>query len=266
MSAGERLGGMAARLWLAVVLGFLLLPIVNVVAVSFTASVVFDLPTRGLSLRWYARLWQLDSFWHSYFNSLRISALATLIALVLGVLCAVAVARGRFPGRAAIATFVVSPLMLPGLVVGIALLQSLRLVGIYDAFAGLVLANVVVTIPFVTRSVLASLSLFDFTLIEAARTLGCSPQRALLTVLAPNIAPGVLAGGLFAFITSFDNYAVAIFLTDARTKTLPIQMLNYIDEAPDPSMAAISTVLVLMTVAILLVCDRVVGLRRMAAT
>jgi putative spermidine/putrescine transport system permease protein len=160
--------------------------------------------------------------------------------------------------------FLVSPLMLPGLVFGVAVLHALRAVGIYGAFTSLLIAHVVITMPFVARSALASLTLFDFTLIDAARMLGLSLPRAILKVLVPNIAPGVLAGALFAFVASFDNYATSIFLTDARVKTLPIQMLNFLDEAPDPSLAAMSAVMILMTLVVLLVCDRIVGVRRLA--
>src|SRR6185503_2824716 len=156
------------------------------------------------------------------------------------------------------------PLMLPGLVFGIALLQASRAIGVTDALLVLIIGHIIITLPFVVRSVLASLSLFDFTLIDAARTLGLSPARAVWRVMIPNIAPGVLTGGLFAFIASFDNYAISLFLTDVRTKTLPIQMLSYLEEAPDPSVASISTVLIVMTILMLIECDRLVGLGRIA--
>ena len=231
---------MTARLWLSasnviLVLAavYLLLPIVIVLLVSFSPSFVFDLPSE-FSLRWYRKVWGLEPFWEAFFNSLTLAIASSAIALVLGVLGAVGLVLGRFPGREAIAVFLVSPLMLPGLVFGVAVLHALRAVGVYDAFASLLIAHVVITMPFVARSALASLTLFDFTLIDAARMLGLSLPRAILKVLVPNIAPGVLAGALFAFVASFDNYATSIFLTDARVKTLPIQMLNFLDKSPIP--------------------------------
>jgi putative spermidine/putrescine transport system permease protein len=259
-----------ARLWLAIsyaMLGvaavYLLLPIIIVLLVSFSPSFVFDLPSE-FSLRWYRKVWGLEPFWESFFNSLALAIASSAIAMVLGVLGAVGLVFGRFPGREAIAVLLVSPLMLPGLVFGVAVLHALRAVGIYGAFASLLIAHVVITMPFVARSALASLTLFDFNLIDAARMLGLSLPRAILKVLVPNIAPGVLAGALFAFVASFDNYATSIFLTDARVKTLPIQMLNFLDEAPDPSLAAMSAVMILMTLVVLFVCDRIVGVRRLA--
>lgn len=243
---------------------FMLAPLVVVAAVSFSSSPVFNLPPPALSLRWYQRLWTLRDFWPAVRVSLEIAFLSTAISLVLGTLCAIAVERGRFPGRHAIVTFVVSPLMMPGLVVGVALLQMLRQVGLRDAWTSLLIAHVVITLPYVTRTVLASLSLFDFALIDAARTLGCSYPNALLKVMVPVLAPAFLTSGLFAFLASMDNYPISLFLTDAWTKTLPIQILRYLEETPDPTIAAISSGLIALTIVVLLVADRLVGLRRLA--
>ena len=250
---------------MAVVLVFLLAPILVVIGVSVSPSTVFDFPPNGVSLRWYQRIMQLDGFWAATWLSAQIAALATAASLVLGTLAAIAIVRGSFPGREALATFLTSPLMLPGLVVGIALARFFRDFGLRDAYLSLLFAHLVVTMPFIMRTVLASLALFDFAMIDAARTLGCSYPGALVRVLVPNIGPAFLSGGLFAFIMSFDNYAVSIFLTDVRTKTLPIQMLHYLGESPDPTLAAISTLLIALTVIVLLIGDRLVGLRRLAS-
>lgn len=244
---------------------YLLAPIIIVIGVSVTPSPVFDFPPTGVSLRWYRSLDRLDSFWEALALSAQIALLSTLVSLVLGTLCALAIVRTRFPGWNALATFMVSPLMLPGLVAGIAMLHALRAVGLQEAYPALLLAHVVITMPFIMRTVLASLSLFDFTIVDAARTLGYSYPSALVRVLVPNIYPGFLTGGLFAFLASFDNYPISMFLTDVRNKTLPIQMLQYLEESPDPTLAAISTILILITVTVLVVCDRLVGLRTLGS-
>jgi len=116
----------------------------------------------------------------------------------------------------------------------------------------------------VVRTVFAALSLFDFTLIDAARTLGLPYPKAIMKVLVPSLAPAFLTSGMFAFLASMDNYPISIFFTDAWTRTLPIQMLQYVEESPDPTIAAISTLLILLSVGVLIVGDRLVGLRRMA--
>jgi putative spermidine/putrescine transport system permease protein len=154
--------------------------------------------------------------------------------------------------------------MLPGLVIGIAMLQGFREVGLRDAWASLLVAHVVITMPYVVRTVLGALSLFDFSLIDAARTLGCTYPQALRKVLVPTLAPAFLTSGMFAFLASMDNYPISIFFTDAWTKTLPIQMLQYVEESPNPTIAAISTGLILLALLTLFIGDRLVGLRRLA--
>lgn len=260
----SRLGVTLAWTMLVVSLLFLMAPIIVVIPVSFNESAVFRFPPRGFSWRWYEAIRNVDEILSALALSAQIAALSTAIALVLGTLASIAIVRGKLPGGEAVATFLASPLMLPGLVMGIAMLQAFRSAGIYDAQAALLLAHVVVTMPFIMRTVLASLALFDFAMVDAARTLGCSYGAALWKVLVPNILPGFMSGALFAFIASFDNYPVSMFLTDVRNKTLPIQLLNRIEMSPDPTLAAISTVLIILTILALLVCDRLVGLRRMA--
>jgi putative spermidine/putrescine transport system permease protein len=250
---------------LALVLAFLLAPILIVIAVSFSPSAIFSFPPEGFSWRWYEAVAQSDTLLSSVWLSVQIAFLSTCISLLLGTLCAIAIVRRYVPGGAAIATFMASPLMLPGLVFGIAFLQAARTFGLWDSYTSLLVAHVVITMPFVMRTVLASLSLFDFTMIDAARMLGCSYWESLRKVLVPNILPGFVSGALFAFIASFDNYPVSIFLTDVRTKTLPIQLLNQVEMSPDPTVAAASSILILATVVALIVCDRLVGLRRMAS-
>ena len=242
----------------------LLAPLVVTLVVSVSASSVFNLPPPALSLRWYERTLRLRELWPAVRLSVSIALISSAVSLVLGTLCAIAITRGSFPGKTTLVTFMVSPLMMPGLVVGVALLSMLRELGLRDAYVSLLIGHVVITLPYVTRTVLASLALFDFTLIDAARTLGCSPPRALLKVMVPVLAPAFLTSGLFAFLASMDNYPISIFLVDARNKTLPILMLQYLEENPDPTIAAISSGLILLTIVVLLLADRLVGLRRLA--
>ncbi len=250
---------------LIIVIAFLMLPIAVVIPVSFTESAVFSFPPEGFSLQWYGRIRNVDGLLGALGLSAQIAALSTAISLLLGTLAAIALIKGRVPGGEAVTALMISPLMLPGLVLGIAMLQALREVGLRDAWWSLLLAHVVITMPFIMRTVLASLSLFDFAMVDAARTLGCSYGMALWRVLVPNILPGFVSGALFAFIASFDNYPVSMFLVDVRTKTLPIQLLNYLEISPDPTLAAVSTLLILLTIFVLFLCDRLVGLRRMAS-
>jgi putative spermidine/putrescine transport system permease protein len=256
----------SALVWVVAIAAviFLMTPLVVTIAVSFGSSAVFTLPPPSWSMRWYNQLPATRGLWSSLATSVQIALFSTMISLVLGTLCAIAIVRGRFPGRDSIATFLVSPLMLPGLVVGIAMLQGFKVVGLREAWTSLLVAHVVITMPYVVRTVLAALSLFDFTLIDAARTLGCSYAQALRKVMVPALAPAFLTSAMFAFLASMDNYPISIFFTDAWTKTLPIQMLQFVEERPDPVIAAISTGLIVLAVLAMIIGDRLVGLRRLA--
>jgi putative spermidine/putrescine transport system permease protein len=264
MTPLERVARVAVWTMAAFAVLFLLAPLAVTLAVSFSSSPVFTLPAPEWSLRWYERVPRLENFWSALALSLQIALVSTLISLVIGTLAAISIERGSFRGKEALTTFMVSPLMMPGLVVGVAMVQMFRELGLRDAFVSLLIAHVVITLPFVVRNVLASLSLFDFALIDAARTLGCSYPKAIAKVMVPALAPAFLTSGLFAFLASMDNYPISIFLVDARNVTLPIQVLRYLEETPDPTIAAISSGLILLTVVILLIADRLVGLRRIA--
>lgn len=242
---------------------FMLLPLVITVLVSFSASQVYTLPPPEWSLRWYQALGRRSGLMEALTLSLNLALISTAVSLVLGTAAAIGVARGQFRGRAALATFAVSPLMMPGLVLGVAMLQFFREIGLRDAYWSLLLAHVVITLPFVMRTLLAAMGAFDFALVDAARTLGMSYLRAVVRVLIPNLAPAYLTAGLFAFLASMDNYPISIFLTDAFNRTLPIRMLQYMEESPDPSIAAISTGLILLAVIALAAAARTVGLNRL---
>ncbi len=245
---------------------FLLAPLVVIAAASFSPTAVFDLPTTGASLRWYQRIGTLEGFWPALALSLQVALLSTVVSLVIGTAAAIAIVRGKLPGAEAFAAALVSPLMLPGLVLGIALLQYFRGLGFSNPWGSLALAHLVITLPYVARTMLAGLTRFDFTLIEASLTLGCTYPQSITRVMMPALAPSFLVAGLFSFLASFDNYPVSIFLTDVRTKTLPIKMLQYIEEAPDPTLAALSALILLGTIVLLILADRAVGLSRMAGT
>lgn len=251
------------RFWALLVIVFLLAPIFMTVAVSFSPSAVFDFPVDRLSTRWYERLSRQSSFWEALGTSAWIASVSTLLAVALATPAAIAIATRAIPGARTLAGLLTSPLMMPGLVVGIAFLQAFRAVGLRDAQTCLVIAHVVITLPYIVRTLLASLHLFDFSLIDAARTLGSTWPGAVAKVLLPALFPAVVTGSAFAFLASFDNYSISLFLVDVTARTLPIQVLNYLETGADPTIAAISTILLCFTVLALLLADRIVGVRRL---
>lgn len=259
----DRVAWLSGRLFLFAVCIFMLLPIIVVVLVSLSPTPVFDIPTNALSLRWYRKLGELDPLWPAVRLSVEIGALATLTSLVLGTMCALAIRRGRVWCRECLLTFVLSPMMLPGVVLGVAMLVAFRGIGLRDGFMSLLLAHVVITLPYVVRVLYGALGLFDFSMVEAARSLGYSHGPAVWKVMVPNLFPSFMTAGMFAFLMSVDNYSLALFLGDVRNVTLPIQILKFLDQASDPSIA---TIMVVFTALVLVVAERLVGARRLVGS
>jgi putative spermidine/putrescine transport system permease protein len=268
MPSGGRIGHAAfwTLMW-ALALGallYLLLPTLIIIAASFTASDFIAFPPQGLSLRWFARLWQLEEVRVAAWRSLYVALGATAIAVALGVGAAFPLVRSRVPGREALNAFLMSPLILPTLVYGLAALMFLSALGVALSVPVLVLSHVAIIVPYVVRTTAASLALLDPQLEQAARSLGANAWRAFVGVVLPNLLPGIGTGAAFAFITSFDNLTVSLFLAGPRVETLPIRLFAMIQFDLDPAAAAISTVLVLLALGVVLLAQWAVGLSRIA--
>lgn len=239
---------------------FLLAPIVIVIFASLTPSPYLKFPIDAVSLKWYQNIFQVRGFVESFFTSLTLATTSTLLSMVSGTMAAIALSRYRVPGKAALLDFLLSPLTLPAIAFGFAMLQSYALMGGVDTMAGLLLAHLVITLPYVVRSVYASLLSMPTSLEEAAGSLGANGLQTFWRVTMPNIKPGMIAGGLFAFLISFDDVTVSLFLSGPRATPLSIRMLTYIEFSLDPTIAAISVVLILITVMVMLLLERVLGL------
>jgi putative spermidine/putrescine transport system permease protein len=250
------------RLVLLLIGGFILAPILVVVAASLSDGPLPEFPPRGLSLRWYVHALAEPVFTEAALNSLWLAAVSTLLATPLALAAAYGLMRGDFAGRDGLQTLLLAPLVVPALVIGLAILLAFSGLGIRHVGARLVGAHVLITFPYLVRTILASLARLDPVVEEAARTLGASPFRSFVHVTLPLVRPGVIAGMLFAFIVSFDNVSVSLFLTNARTNTLPLAILNYVEYNFDPSVAAISTMLVVFSLGAALLVERLAGLRR----
>ncbi|MCC7275988.1 MAG: ABC transporter permease [Alphaproteobacteria bacterium] len=251
---------MAAYLFL--VFFFLMLPVVVVVLASVSNTSYLVVPPRGVTFRWYRAVLDNQEFTGAILYSLRLALVTTLGSIVLGVAASYALVRLWVPGRAAISAVLMAPLAFPAVVIGVALLQFYSALGVSGSFAGLVAAHMVITVPYVVRAVLASLHGADAAVEDAARTLGANRWVAFFTVTLPLIRPGVVAGGLFAFIVSFDNVPVTIFLLDVRHVTLPVKIFTSIEYGVDPSIAAVSTMLIVATGLFLVVAERWLGFHR----
>ncbi len=254
----------AFGLVIALLIGFILAPILVVVIVSFGAREIPEFPPTTWSLHWYGYALSQPVFVGSALNSAWVALTATLISAPIALGAAMAIVRCDFPGKNIIQTALLAPLFVPAIVTSLALLLTFSSIGFRGVSVRLVAAHTLIVLPYLVRTILASLTRLEITVEEAARTLGASPAQTFLRITLPLIRPGLMAGILFALIISFDNVSVSLFLTTARTTTLPIAILNYVEYNFDPSIAAISTLLIVATAAAAIVMERTVGLRSVA--
>jgi putative spermidine/putrescine transport system permease protein len=241
---------------------FMLAPLLMVVLVSFTDKGYIAMPFDGASWRWYLAILKDDEFMNAFYRSLALGAGAATLATLLAVPAGMAIAWHRFPGREAILGLLMSPLMVPHVVLGIALLRFLTQLSATGTMWGLTAAHTVVVLPYVLRLVVAAAAGFDRTVAQAAESLGASGWTVFRRIELPLIAPGVAGGWLIAFINSFDELTMSIFVASASTQTLPVKMYNYIANTIDPLLASISTVLIVLTLVLMIVLDRLFGLDR----
>jgi putative spermidine/putrescine transport system permease protein len=226
------------------ILLYLVAPVIVVVATAFTTTAYPVFPPQGFTLQWFERFLGMPEFTDAIRRSALLAFSSTLVATVLGAFSALSLARYRFRGREAISAFMLSPILFPTIVFGLALLVFYSRVGLSGSFAGLVIAHSVLTTPFVIRLVMASLAEFDPAVEEASRNLGAGWWRTFLQVTLPLIRPGVLAGAVFAFIISFDELVVTLFLAGPDMTTLPVRIYTYVEFSSDPTISAISTMLI----------------------
>lgn len=241
---------------------FMLLPLVMVALVSFTDKGYISMPFDGASWRWYRAILDAPDFIDAFWRSLALGAVAATLATALAVPAGMAIAWHRFAGREALLGLLLSPLMVPHVVLGIALLRFLTQIGGASTLWGLTAAHTVLVLPYVLRLVVAAATGFDRSVTQAAQSLGASGWTVFRRIELPLIVPGVAGGWLIAFINSFDELTMSIFVASAATQTLPVKMYNHIANTIDPLLASISTVLIVLTLVLMIVLDRFYGLDR----
>lgn len=255
----QRLGPIAILFHILFVL-FIMAPLVMVIAVSFTDKGYLSLPTDGLSLRWFYAIADNPDFIDAFWMSVWLAFLSASLATVIAVPAALAIARKRFWGRDAISAFLLSPLMIPHLVLGVAFLQFYSKIGLGGSFIGLTAAHIILVTPYALRLSLASATGLPRDAEDAAMTLGASRWVTFRRITLPLILPGVAGGWLLSFITSFDELTMSVFVASPATQTLPVRMYHHITQTIDPLIASVSTVLIVLTFLVMLVLDRLYGL------
>jgi putative spermidine/putrescine transport system permease protein len=242
---------------------FMLAPIVVVCWVAFTPEGFLSFPTTHWSLRWFYAIARYPEFVSAFWQSLGLGALSSALAVGFSVPAALAIARHRFPGREAFTALFMSPLMIPYIVLGIAFLRFFTEIGLSGTFAGLVLAHIIVVMPFALRLTLASAAGLDRAIEHAAVSLGASEWTVLKRVTLPLVIPGLASGWALAFINSFDEVTMTVFIAGPGTATLPVRMFLYIQDNIDPLVTSVSACVIAVTVAGLIVLDRAYGLERL---
>ncbi len=241
---------------------FMLAPIVVVCCVAFTPEGYLSFPTDHWSLRWFRAIASYPEFISAFWRSVWLGALSSAIAVGFSTPAALAIARYRFPGRQSMTTLFMSPLMIPPVVLGIAFLRFFTEIGLGGTFVGLVLSHIVIVLPFALRLILASAVGLDRSIEHAAVSLGASDWTVLKRIILPLVMPGLVSGWALAFINSFDEVTMTVFIAAPGTGTLPVRMFLYIQDNIDPLVTSVSAAVIAVTVVALVVLDWAYGLER----
>lgn len=246
----------------AIVYAMILAPILVVLAISFSADNFIVFPPSDYSLRWFRRLFAHAPLINAALLSAQIATIVTILSLALGVPAALALARGEFRGREPLKSFFLAPLLLPTLITGLALLLFFTPLRLAATLPGLILGHMTVTLPFVVRMMTTALATLPDDIEAAAATLGAPPARVVRRVTLPLAAPGLVACAALSFLLSFDETVISLFISGPRASTLPVEMVRYVEGRTDPLIAALSVLLIVATLAIVVIVERLVGVAR----
>jgi putative spermidine/putrescine transport system permease protein len=244
---------------------YMLVPIVVVVLAGLTAGDFLTFPPKGLSFRWVIAFLKSDSYLSAFFFSFKLALMTMIVSTILGTAAALFLSRSRFFGRNAMRAFFLSPVVLPGVVIGFALFAFYIStdIGLTRTIWGLWIGHILYSTPYVIGTVGAALASYDVSLDEAARSLGASPWRTFRKVTFPNISQGIQAGSIFAFIVSFGQFEVSLFLSAPNSEPLPIAMYNSLRYKFDPSAAAAGIFAIMLVTASVLLTNRLVNIGKL---
>ncbi len=254
----ERIWYYLFRVICAAIFLFLVGPLLVIIPLSFNAEPYFTfteamlkLQPEGYSLRWYEGFFQSSAWMNAIKNSIGIAIASTLLATILGTTAALGLSSRHMPFRNTIMALLISPLIVPLIISAAAMYFFFSKIGLAQTYLGVILAHTALGIPFVVITVTATLSSFDHSLTRAAASLGAGPVRTFFKVILPLVTPGVVSGALFAFITSFDEVVVVLFISGPEQRTIPIQMWSGIREQISPTILAVATMMVVLSVLLL---------------
>ena len=254
-SPGDRAGAALIRIAAGLGFVFLLAPILAIIPLSFNGSSFLSYPLQGFSWQWYDAVFASKPWMPALWNSVTIGLATTVVATTTGTLAAYGLSYTDFPGKKLVMALLISPMVVPLVITAVAVYLAFAPFGLVRSFAGLVLAHTVLAIPFVVITVTATLHGFDRNMVRAAASLGAGPLTAFFTVTMPLTMPGILSGAVFAFVTSFDEVVVALFLAGPEQFTVPRRMFNALRDKLDPSIVALAVFLVLISILLLVTME-----------
>lgn len=258
----ERPVPLALKIAAFIMFVFLLAPVILVLPISFSADDYMTFPPSGWSIRWYLEFFANSRMISALGTSTVLAIIVTVLSLLIALPASYAIVRMRVPGSDALLAFFTAPLLLPTIVLGLAILIVFAGNGLLGTFTGLTIAHLVIVLPYALRVLTTSLAGLPLIVEEAASTLGASPFTVFRRITMPMMTPGIVATSALSFLVSFDEAVISLFLTGPRITTLPVAMYQHVDTKADPLVAAISVLLILLTLAVVMIVDRTAGLTK----
>jgi putative spermidine/putrescine transport system permease protein len=240
---------------------FLAAPLVIIFVMSFNGNQYLSWPPENFTLDWYKVLPEQSQFIEGLQTTLITASSSTALVLLCGVPAALALNRYEFRGKGALSAFFLSPLLVPTIVLAVGLVLILGPIGLTNTYLGIIIGHFAITFPYIIRTTLMALLTSDTSCEEAARVLGAGRFTVFRRVTLPIIAPGVIAGGVIAFIVSFDEAVISLFVAESGRPTLPVHVLRYVEQSADAAVAALSVILILFSLLIVIIVERLMGLR-----
>lgn len=239
---------------------FLLAPLVIITGTAFSETSYLKFPPTGFTFKWVENIFKVEMFVRTFSISMQIAVIATILAIIIGLPAAYALSRAEFKGKSFIQGVFLTPIIVPGIVFGFSLLKFLIIQFKLPVLPSLFIGHTIVILPYIIRVISSSLEGFDYSIEEAAISLGANNIQSFFMVVLPNISSGIIAAFILAFINSFNNVPISIFLTGPGISTLPIQMMSYVEYYFDPTVSALSVILMFMTAVLMFIIERTLGL------
>lgn len=246
---------LALRAFVGLVLAYLVLPILVVIPLSFTAGQLLVFPIPGYSLQWYEDFFTNPLWTGALWNSVMIGVATTILATILGTLAALGLHGSKFRLKPVVVALLITPLAAPVVIVAVATFYFFASINLVGTYLGVILAHTLLALPFVVITVTATLQGFDTNLTRAGASLGATPVHVFRTVTLPIISPGIISGALFAFVTSFDEIVVALFVASPQQRTLPRQIFSGVSESISPTIMAAAVVLLVISLGLMIVME-----------